>query len=247
MFAFVLHIQLCTAVVCKLPSQKNVKLMPSNIWPVSIYLIVRLQNLGVLRRRYWHLLEFHSVPSTTPYIVFMHSTVPPYLHISMEWAIIYQWLFCVDTRINHFTIHYIWINLMPQCSQRLHQIKPISPLTGLYLSGLSSLWREKKQPNITCRAPYYDDTPMTFIWVLARRNGDLITLPAYSRPSTDVFRSWTQVIYKSTLNYTLSTDDIQSILRCIVRMEDKIQGGSYEAMNEKPIPSYSMCNDTVSE
>ena len=157
------HIQLCTAAVCKLPSQTNVKLMPSNIWPITIYLIVRLPNLGVLRRRYWHLLEFHSVPSTTSYIVFMNSTVPPYLHISMEWAIIYQWLFCVNTRIYHFD-YSLYMN-RPKCCSVPKDFITLS----LYLYSQVYIFRGSPVCGVKKSSPILrveHHTTMTLLWRL---------------------------------------------------------------------------------
>ena len=78
---------------------------------------------------------------------------------------------------------------------------------------------------------------MDFIWELVRPNGDITTLPGDLKPSVKLRDSF--ATYTSALSYTLSTDDIQSILRCTVQLEDETLDG-YEAKDEEPIPYYSM-------
>ena len=74
---------------------------------------------------------------------------------------------------------------------------------------------------------------MTITWKLIQWNGDVITLPGYMKTGHEV---WFDNKYISSLNYTLSTDDSQLMLRCIVRVDDEIRG-RYEAKDEAHIPS----------
>ena len=61
---------------------------------------------------------------------------------------------------------------------------------------------------------------------------------------TPSFDSPLDANYFSALDYIFSIDDIQSILRCMVHVDDKTRG-SYEAQVEELIPSYGKCNDTT--
>ena len=87
---------------------------------------------------------------------------------------------------------------------------------------------------------------MAFTWELVRRNGDIITLLGYKPNSAAISRNHNAVTHESTLNYTLSSDDAQSTLRCIVRVDEKYQG-SYETMAEECIPAYSTCYNEAPE
>ena len=111
--------------------------------------------------------------------------------------------------------------------------------TGPRIRGLSMLWRGKEQPDIKCEAKYYPNRVITFTWELVRRNGDVITLPGFS-----VKLNYRYGSYCSALNYTLSTDDIQSMLRCIARVDDETHG-ICEAKKEKRIHSYGKYDDKV--
>ena len=116
------------------------------------------------------------------------------------------------------------------------------PFTGPRLWGLEILWRERQQPNITCSIGYYPGENITFVWQIERRDGNLTTLPGYM--GTPSFDSPLDANYFSALDYIFSIDDIQSILRCMVHVDDKTRG-SYEAKVEELIPSYGKCNDTT--
>ena len=121
--------------------------------------------------------------------------------------------------------------------------KPNSPSTGPWISELSNPWRQSVQPNITCKVLYYCGKYMTFTWELVRRNGNVITLPGYNLKRYCISG---RSSYNSALNYSLPTDDIQSMLRCIARVDDETHR-SYKAKAGIPIPSYGTCDDKVPE
>ena len=75
---------------------------------------------------------------------------------------------------------------------------------------------------------------MVFTWELVRQTGDIIPLLGHMIPIAG-YRG--EARYASILKYTLSTDDIQSMLRCIVRVDEE-----REAKNEELIPFHGMCN-----
>ena len=82
---------------------------------------------------------------------------------------------------------------------------------------------------------------MTFIWEI-ERNGEVITHPGYTEPPTHDHKGSTK--YFSALKYIPSTGDIQSILRCIVRVEDETYG-RYNDEDEELIPSYGKCEGVM--
>ena len=86
---------------------------------------------------------------------------------------------------------------------------------------------------------------LTFIWELVRRNGDVITFPKDTKPRLTP-KNVSPPSYRSTLNYTLSTDDVQDTIKCIARVDDENKE-TYEAKDEKRIPSYGTCDDRIIE
>ena len=80
---------------------------------------------------------------------------------------------------------------------------------------------------------------MDFTWELVRSNGDVITLPGYMEFTTKLQHN--DAAYISSLNYTMSTDDFQGMIRCIVRVNHETHG-RYEAKDERLIPCCGMCN-----
>ena len=103
--------------------------------------------------------------------------------------------------------------------------------------GLEDLWHDRGQPKITCSLGYYPGKNVTFIWEI-ERNGEVITHPGCTEPPTHDHKGSTK--YFSALKYIPSTGDIQSILRCIVRVDDEIYKNC-EAKDEELIPSYGTC------
>ena len=105
------------------------------------------------------------------------------------------------------------------------------------MSSLKDALRHREPRDITCKVSFYSNKTVTFIWELVQQNGDVITLPGYIR---DIYHNETR--YISMLNYTLSSHDAQSILRCVVLVDDDTLGRC-ESKDEERILSYGKCND----
>ena len=119
----------------------------------------------------------------------------------------------------------------------------IPPSIGPIISGLEDLWHEQEWQDIACHVEYYQNDTLAFIWELIRRSGVVITFTDYIKQSQEL---WYGAKYIAALNYTVSTDDIQNVLRCTARV-DGDTNGSYEANDEKHIPSYGMWLDKTLE
>ena len=145
-------------------------------------------------------------------------------------------IYCVD-----FYLSYMAVKCFFHCSQILYKNKHIPAFTGPKIRGLSHMWRGREQPDIKCEAAYYNERNMSFTWELVRPNGDAITLPG---SSVEPVHQYSVVFYKSSLDYSLSTDDIQSTLRCIARLDYETYG-SYQAKTEQRIHSYGTCDGKV--
>ena len=117
--------------------------------------------------------------------------------------------------------------------------------TDVIIGGLEELDHDEELPDITCTPVYYQSDAVTVTWELVGRNGDVTTLPGYMTSAHRHSRR-RGIKCMSALNYTLSTDDVQSILRCIVRVYDE-NFEAYEAKNEVRIPSYGRCINKVPE
>ena len=123
----------------------------------------------------------------------------------------------------------------------VYRKKTYWPSTGPWIGGLQSFWRYSEQ-DISCHASYHQNENVTvaFTWELVRQSGNVTTIPDGMKPSVEFWAN--SFTYTSKLNYTLSTDDTKSILRCIALLDDETLG-RYEAVDSEPVPSYSTYYD----